>query len=424
MNKKDTDLEYLKSQVGKQKFWQLVCNPQHWDVQKKLMTKYHKSKFPLAGLGEVIKDDWTIPKKYKDIIKPGDLGVIRVGIDPRSNRDLRRLRKRRLEPGYYATVSINEVFFGPTQYPELFNNPSQIKEDWRIKISINQNYIKDPLTIKRLKKMKFEFDRAVFKPIQGVPVFEISGKTFDKIHEEFGELQDTWFGDVKLALKNLGGSAHLKDIYGEVFRIRDGNVNNTYTRTIQRELEENSSDSKAFKKGNQDTFCMVQGKGMGVWGLKSETIGPSKFPELWVEEYQKIIDQDDISSGYEKKVTVHKSGEIQIIRTNPKLINQIKKEKNYTCEACGFNYEKVYGDYSDKKDYIEAHHIEPKSIVKEKAEINKKLKRSAKDFAILCANCHRMIHRMMAKDKGRIIKLKEFKKRIKEEFKKKIKELK
>ena len=71
---------------------------------------------------------------------------------------------------------------------------------------------------------------------------------------------------------------------------------------------------------------------------------------------------------------------------------KLKKNANYTCQACGLNYEKVYGDYSKKKDFIEAHHIEPKFKAKEKAEIDKKLKRSAKDFAMLCANCHRKEH--------------------------------
>jgi predicted HNH restriction endonuclease len=51
------------------------------------------------------------------------------------------------------------------------------------------------------------------------------------------------------------------------------------------------------------------------------------------------------------------------------------------------------------------------------------MSRSAKDFAMICANCHRMIHRMMRKDKDRVISLDEFKKRISSKFKEGIKEL-
>ena len=42
---------------------------------------------------------------------------------------------------------------------------------------------------------------------------------------------------------------------------------------------------------------------------------------------------------------------------------------------------------------------------------------------MLCANCHRMIHRMMRKDNDRIISLEEFKDKINKDFKSNIKKL-
>ena len=51
------------------------------------------------------------------------------------------------------------------------------------------------------------------------------------------------------------------------------------------------------------------------------------------------------------------------------------------------------------------------------------MERKAEDFAILCANCHRMIHRMMRKENDRIISLNEFKEKINQKFKKNIEEL-
>jgi len=135
------------------------------------------------------------------------------------------------------------------------------------------------------------------------------------------------------------------------------------------------------------------------------------------------FDQDQLSAGFERKVLKHINNENEIIQIDPKFIKQLKKDSDYTCQACGLKYEKVYGDYSKKKDFIEAHHIEPKFKAKEKAEINKKMKRSAKDFAMLCANCHRMIHRMMKLEKDRVISLEEFKRRINSDFKGYIKKL-
>ena len=56
----------------------------------------------------------------------------------------------------------------------------------------------------------------------------------------------TWREDTVPALKNLGGIAHLSDIHKEVEKIRKGKLNNTWTQTVQRELETYSSDSDAY----------------------------------------------------------------------------------------------------------------------------------------------------------------------------------
>jgi predicted HNH restriction endonuclease len=75
---------------------------------------------------------------------------------------------------------------------------------------------------------------------------------------------------------------------------------------------------------------------------------------------------------------------------NSKLVKEAKKifkskfEELY-CEACGINFEQIYGERG--KDFIEAHHTKPISEMKlgEKTKIE--------DIAMLCSNCHRMIHK-------------------------------
>ena len=54
------------------------------------------------------------------------------------------------------------------------------------------------------------------------------------------------------------------------------------------------------------------------------------------------------------------------------------------CEVCEFDFAQTYGDLG--QDYIECHHVEPLHVGGEKP-------RSIKDLALLCSNCHRMIHR-------------------------------
>ncbi len=54
------------------------------------------------------------------------------------------------------------------------------------------------------------------------------------------------------------------------------------------------------------------------------------------------------------------------------------------CEACGFDFEATYGERG--RDFIECHHRNPLSVVGPTTT-------SLQDLALLCSNCHRMIHR-------------------------------
>jgi len=54
------------------------------------------------------------------------------------------------------------------------------------------------------------------------------------------------------------------------------------------------------------------------------------------------------------------------------------------CEACGFNFEKVYGERG--AGFIECHHTKPVHTLR----AGQKTKLT--DLALLCANCHRMVH--------------------------------
>ncbi|WP_236887482.1 HNH endonuclease [Clostridium argentinense] len=55
------------------------------------------------------------------------------------------------------------------------------------------------------------------------------------------------------------------------------------------------------------------------------------------------------------------------------------------CEACGFDFFEVYGERG--KDFIEGHHT------KFVSELSDGDMTRVEDIAMLCSNCHRMIHR-------------------------------
>jgi predicted HNH restriction endonuclease len=71
------------------------------------------------------------------------------------------------------------------------------------------------------------------------------------------------------------------------------------------------------------------------------------------------------------------------------------------CEACEFNYQDKYGALGE--DFIEGHHTIPVS------NMQPGYKTQAKDIVMVCANCHRMIHRKkpwltLAEIRGQIVK--------------------
>lgn len=75
-------------------------------------------------------------------------------------------------------------------------------------------------------------------------------------------------------------------------------------------------------------------------------------------------------------------------------INRIKKKRYFDkhgkldCEVCGFDFYKTYGEIG--KDFIEAHHRVPLS------ELDIESITKLEDLALVCSNCHRMLHRSIS----------------------------
>lgn len=71
-----------------------------------------------------------------------------------------------------------------------------------------------------------------------------------------------------------------------------------------------------------------------------------------------------------------------------------KADGKIVCAACGLVFGEMYGEIGEG--YIEVHHLKPISQTDERHEVD-----PATDLVPLCANCHAMIHRLMAKEKKR-----------------------
>jgi 5-methylcytosine-specific restriction enzyme A len=147
----------------------------------------------------------------------------------------------------------------------------------------------------------------------------------------------------------------------------------------------------------------IEGKGLGnvtnkdilIWNefynnqQQLETLSISITSYIF-EEPENIsieIESDNLSfSAYEGKLlsSIHLKRE-----RNRSLVEKKKKQQlliygSLECEVCGFNFEREYGERG--KGFIECHHIKPIATL-EKDSIT-----ILQDLALLCSNCHRMIH--------------------------------
>ena len=222
------------------------------------------------------------------------------------------------------------------------------------------------------------------------------------------------------------------------FKMEKGKMNKTDSRVI--ELSQLLRTLPIHKKndiGNLDTFRNVNGFAMKLGNIKGydpTTPGGLRkdkgVERIWEEFYE---NQDELHAIAQSIWDNHKVGEysykkikldIQIDENlaapegvlnlkkhfvrerNSKIVRTKKKQfkKKYgilSCEACNFNFESKYGSLGT--DYIECHHTIPISSM----EPGEKTK--LKDLVLLCANCHRMVHR----SKKKILSLKEIKNIIK-----------
>lgn len=76
--------------------------------------------------------------------------------------------------------------------------------------------------------------------------------------------------------------------------------------------------------------------------------------------------------------------EITFRKRNRALIEAKKSNSDGSCEICSFNYQEFY--HKITKNYLEAHHLNP--IHKRKHSEKTKLE----EIALVCSNCHRIIH--------------------------------
>jgi len=118
---------------------------------------------------------------------------------------------------------------------------------------------------------------------------------------------------------------------------------------------------------------------------------PTHFVLTRADPLMQVVEQD--IEALEAETVAYEEGGVvyrytSVYERNPKLRRAAIRIHGLTCQVCGFNFEQRYGERG--RNYIEVHHVRPISTLTEAAEVNPET-----DMAVVCANCHRMIHRML-----------------------------
>ena len=157
-----------------------------------------------------------------------------------------------------------------------------------------------------------------------------------------------------------------------------------------------NSEIWSFYKCNRGQICdieTIEKRDESILRMQKQEFIWNLFKNIDTDLYENIpiindgerdFEENAVEEGRERTILkLHKFKE-----RNPQIIRKAKenakKENKFYCEVCLFNFELQYPILGNG--FIECHHREPISS----GNIRKT---KIKDLAIVCSNCHRMLHR-------------------------------
>lgn len=219
--------------------------------------------------------------------------------------------------------------------------------------------------------------------------------------------------EVVEVIEDLGGEATAVEIAEEIERQRGGVVppqygsKDIFHKTINQVIQYRCRHYSKFRFPNEEYFLWVgraryrlteEGSRFLALHLPerpdaasiSERAGGSpktedaEHPQTTTEHLAEEDDEAAFVEGRER-YRIHR-----IRERDPRIVKLVKskrltKEGNLRCDVCGFDFEHTYGQRG--RGFVEAHHTVPLSEVEEEAITREQ------DIALVCSNCHRMLHR-------------------------------
>lgn len=258
--------------------------------------------------------------------------------------------------GVYLSLNQGWTYFEKNWKPDPLNKIKIVSNDFRKTLKSSLDDFQDG-EIDLVGK--YEITSSNSKLLKGYERGHICGKLYlkNEIPEDHELVND---------LRNMIGV--YRELVGTVRTIDD------YENRVKKLLSQNTHHLDPNNRIEKDDEIEMEINSL-------EGIDKPKCPEEFKnqEEYKAYTEG-------RKKLRLHITKE-----RNPKVIREAKenfKSRNSSlyCEICGFNFEIKYGEIG--KDYIEGHHILPLSQITEEYNIIR-----PEEIALVCSNCHRILHR-------------------------------
>jgi hypothetical protein len=101
-------------------------------------------------------------------------------------------------------------------------------------------------------------------------------------------------------------------------------------------------------------------------------------------------DNQHEDANFEFEEGIRHQAERSFFQRNPQVAQQAREFYGCACKVCGFDFEKAYGPLGEN--FAEVHHLNPLSE-RPPDEWTEAVRTNIAEVTVLCANCHRMIHR-------------------------------
>jgi hypothetical protein len=152
-------------------YWTFFCNPAKWQIDQFLSTNRED-------------DDYRITEWQSDWFEPGQLGVVRVGVDGRSEQQLGG--KRRLIPGIYGIVLVKGRSHEQATVDAFWLQPPPDAGERRaVDIRYLKNLLQRPLLLEVLRSDPAVTDQYLFKGFQAASM-PLDPSTFQHVVELSG----------------------------------------------------------------------------------------------------------------------------------------------------------------------------------------------------------------------------------------------